>query len=124
MAERRASVLIVDDDPSLSAFLVRLLTQAGFEARAAATEAQAVERLAERPADLLVVDLVLGRENGWRAAARLASGKPFVMMTGAGPDPEATRDAQMLGAAALVHKPFESEAFLALLRRLLGPSSA
>ena len=49
---------------------------------------------------------------------RLSAGKPFVMMTGAGPDPEASRDAEMLGAAALLNKPFDTADLLALVRRL------
>jgi signal transduction histidine kinase/ActR/RegA family two-component response regulator len=78
-------VLVVEDQESISRFLVTLLTHLGCSARAEATGEDGVEALARERFDLVLTDLTLpglsGREVA-QAAARSAPGTPVVMLTG------------------------------------------
>lgn len=120
MTKLRKSILVVDDDPQVAAYLQRLLRGAGFEALTALDKTTAVVMARELRPDLLLVDLVLGHANGWEVAKAAAGSAPFVMMTGAQIEDSDLKDAELLGAAAIVQKPFDSAALVALLRRVLG----
>lgn len=116
----RTSILVIDDDPQVAAFLERLLVASGFEARRAADEASAGALIKQRRPDLLLVDVMLGTANGWQVAKALAGGAPFILMTGAAVDADTKRDAELLGAAAVVQKPFDAAELVCLIKRLLG----
>ncbi|MDQ8047196.1 MAG: response regulator, partial [Solirubrobacteraceae bacterium] len=52
----RASILVVDDEPTISEVVARYLVRAGYEARVASDGARALALHSERPADLFVLD--------------------------------------------------------------------
>lgn len=56
-------VLVLEDDETLRLVISRALTRAGFDVRATASPASAIERMGRRDADLLVADVLLGDEN-------------------------------------------------------------
>jgi PAS domain S-box-containing protein len=57
--DRKASVLVVEDDPQDQAALISTLTSAGFEVETAATGAQAVARARDKAFTALTLDLLL-----------------------------------------------------------------
>jgi two-component system, OmpR family, response regulator len=59
-----ATILIVEDDPEMRAMLVRGLREEGLHAEGVATGEQLLTRVAERPADLFVIDIGLPDTDG------------------------------------------------------------
>jgi CheY-like chemotaxis protein len=70
-ASGRLRVLVVDDNALLSSSLARLLWQAGYEAHATTTAAEALEAAHARPFDCGIFDIRLGADDGLTLAERL-----------------------------------------------------
>jgi two-component system OmpR family response regulator len=66
-----ASVLIVEDEPSLVDILAITLRFHGFTTHTATTAAQAVERAREHRPDLVLLDVMLPDGNGWQVCRDL-----------------------------------------------------
>jgi DNA-binding response OmpR family regulator len=102
-----ATILVVDDEPSMREFAGRVLADAGYNVIAAATLQEAKERIdADRP-DLLLVDVRLQSFNGLQLAVRertVGGTRPIIMMSGYD-DPVLVAEAEHLGASFL-SKPF------------------
>ena len=61
-------VLVVDDDPTISDVVRRYLERAGFVVDTASDGPSALALAAERPPDLVVLDLMLPGMSGWTCA--------------------------------------------------------
>lgn len=72
-AERkpRASVLVVDDEPTIAEVVARYLERAGYETRVAGDGAQALALSAQRTPDLVVLDVMLPGIDGLEVMRRL-----------------------------------------------------
>lgn len=103
-------ILVVDDDENLRRMVSRLLESLGYAALTAPDTAAALETLRARPVDAVLLDVVLGAENGWEALRRMrdAGRVPVVMMSGATMDEDAQRDAAAMEAQGVLQKPFTS----------------
>ena len=112
------SILVVDDEPDLRALLTDYLGLQGFAVRTAASAAELDARLAEAPADLIVLDVNMPGETGLEALARLrrqGSTAGVIMLTAAG-TLDARLDGLGDGADDYVVKPFEPRELLARIR--------
>ena len=114
-------VLVVDDEPDLRALISDYLEMQGFAIGIAADAAELDLRLAEAPADVIVLDINMPGENGLAALARLrASGcrAGVILLTAAG-----TLSDRLAGLADgaddYVVKPFEPRELLARIRAVL-----
>ncbi len=67
----RASVLVVDDEPTIAEVVARYLERAGYETRVAADGAQALALSAQRQPDLVVLDVMLPGIDGLEVMRRL-----------------------------------------------------
>src|SRR3954453_11693121 len=115
------SVLVVDDEPKLRRMLQDYLSLHGFAVRQAGGGAELDERLAEEPADLLILDVNMPDEGGFAIARRLrASGSRvgILMLTAAGDLEHRLRGAGG-GARAYLAKPVELRELLARVRSVL-----
>ena len=75
-----ASILIVEDDPIVRSIVATSLGAAGFAVRQAENGAAARTSFAERPADLVLIDIRLPDGSGHEVASRLqAAGNPAVI---------------------------------------------
>jgi DNA-binding response OmpR family regulator len=122
-------ILVVDDDADLRSALARALTQAGYQVRGAADGAEAMRLHQEIPADLVLTDVYMPGEDGLAEIRELRAGWPavrIVAMSGAADrgDVDLLEVAQAFGADAGLSKPFELDALLALVRRLLEDAGA
>lgn len=120
---------MVDDDAGLRSTLTRALTQVGYHVRSAADGAEALRLQRELPADLVLTDVYMPGEDGLAEIRELRAGWPnlkIVAMSGAVDrgDVDLLEVAQAFGADAGVAKPFELDALLTLVRRLLGDPDA
>nr|MBL8411417.1 response regulator [Dechloromonas sp.] len=107
--------LVIDDDPSFNAILVRTLERRGFPARGALDAAQALMLARELPAQRIVLDLNLAGTSGLPLIPQLLAIDPdcrIVVLTGYASIATAV-DAVKLGAIQYLAKPVEIEAILA-----------
>ena len=120
-----AAVLVVDDDPKMREVAVWALEDEGFVVEAAADRQEASERARQRPPALVVLDMGLPPDNGDTVAAdlRAACGEhlPILLMTA---DGKASEKARRVGAFAYLHKPFDLDQLVRLVRDRLASSGA
>src|SRR5690606_24268646 len=113
-----ASILIIDDEEIIREALEALLAAEGYRVATAATAAEAMERLAERPVDAVLLDLMLPDRNGLdvlQDIRRLDEELPVVMITAYGTIDGAVA-ATKQGAFYYFTKPFKNDEVLAVLR--------
>ena len=115
-----AKVLIVDDDERLCRVLSRYLTREGYSVREAANGDQMRAKLAEEPADLILLDLILPDEDGLSLARdlRAESDVAIVMLTGKTDTIDKIVGLE-LGADDYITKPFDERELLARMRTVL-----
>ena len=123
-------VLVVDDDRVALTILCSLLRTAGAEVDGAANGREALARLGQRGADLLLCDVYMPGMDGFeliRSVRQLAplgaAALPAVAIT-AHPSFENRRDAQRAGFQELVGKPIEASELVALILKLCRPAGA
>jgi DNA-binding response OmpR family regulator len=114
-------VLVVDDDPNMRDVAVWALQDEGFIVDAAANRRQAAERATQHPPALVVLDMGLPPDDGDTVAAdlRAACGDhlPILVITA---DGKASEKARRVGAFAYLHKPFDVEQLVRLVRERLA----
>jgi len=114
-------IIVVDDEPDLRLMLEDYLSMQGFRVRQAADGAELDRRLAEGPADLLVLDVNMPGEDGFAIAHRLRQGGSragILMLTAAGDVPSRVRGLDG-GADDYLAKPVELRELLARVRSVL-----
>jgi len=107
----RGSILVVDDEATLSALLVRAFEAHGLEVESALDAETGLGRLKERPFDIVVTDLRLPGVDGLELLRRAKGIRPeceIVLMTGHA-TVETAREALKRGAVDYITKPFEIE---------------
>lgn len=119
----KSSVLIVDDDYSITKVLRGYLEQAGFQVLVAHDGETALRLLRTERPDVLVLDLMLPDRDGWeitrviRADATLAA-TPIIMLTARIEDTDKIIGLE-LGADDYITKPFNAREVVARVRALL-----
>jgi len=115
-----ARILVVDDEPNILNTLAPLLRSHGYDVATATHGRAAIELLATRPPDLLVLDLGLPDIDGVDvcSAARAQSSLPIVVLSARGREADKVR-ALDAGADDYVTKPFGSDELLARIRAAL-----
>jgi DNA-binding NtrC family response regulator len=123
-------VLIVDDDPSVTASLALLLKQAGFRSRAAASPAEALEWLSAHPCDLVIQDMNFTRrttgEEGLELLTQIRAAQPslpVVLITAWGSIQLAVQGMKA-GASDFITKPWSHEQILQTVRTVIGLAAA
>jgi two-component system response regulator ResD len=125
------SVLIVDDEPTITEVVARYLERAGYLTRVASDGAQALRAAAEHRPDLVVLDLMLPGIDGLRVMRRLrdqdAAPIGVILLTAKGEESDRVIGLR-LGADDYVVKPFSPVELVAridaVLRRVEKPSEA
>jgi len=111
-------VLIVDDEVEIRESLQTLLELEGYEVETAATGAEGMAHIGERPFDLVLLDLALPDRNGLDLLLELRGMDPqvsVIMITAYGTVENAVK-AMQAGAANFVQKPWDNEKLLADVR--------
>src|SRR5688572_7050156 len=120
------SILIVDDDFSVTMSLALLLKQAGYQSHSAVSPAEALELLEREKFDLILQDMNFSRQTtGEEGLALLKNIKarkpqvPMILMTAWGSIALAVKGVQN-GAADFITKPWNNEQLLQAVKTALG----
>jgi PAS domain S-box-containing protein len=120
---RPSRVLVVDDEAFVLELTREFLERAGFEVMTALGGREALDCLRERGADLglVILDLAmpdLDGERVLRETSRMHPDLPVVVATGHSPE-AATYEERLGAASGFVRKPYDPEALVEQVRRLL-----
>lgn len=116
-----ASVLIVDDEPNIRRMLGALLREEGYTTNEAGDGADAVKKMAEVDADIVLLDLMLPGVTGLELLDEIHQGwplTPIIMMSGRASLSDAVQ-ATKRGAFHFIEKPLSPEAVLLTIKGAL-----
>lgn len=114
MSRRIETALLVDDDDAFRTMLQGSMRRRGVRARTAATVAEGLVALEYEPADLVVIDYRMPRQDGLGALTDFRKLQPeavIIMLTGYGDIPLAVA-AVKAGADTLMTKPVDADRLL------------
>jgi DNA-binding response OmpR family regulator len=120
----RYRILIVDDEPNIVVSLEFLMKREGYETAVASDGEAALAALAEKTPDLVVLDVMLPKLNGFEVCQRIRADPRWravkvVMLTARGRETEVAKG-MAVGADAYVTKPFSTREVVAQIRQLLA----
>jgi two-component system response regulator AtoC len=115
------SILVVDDEPSITSALELILSESGFQVLTAHNFAEATKTLSDVDIDLVITDFCLPDATGIDLIIHIKKGTPdreVILMTGHG-SLDITIEAIKCGAYYYLEKPFTPDRLLALVERAL-----
>ena len=116
-------ILIVDDEPRYLRLLEANLRTEGYEVATAQDGVQAVDIFSSQPIDLILLDIMMPRMDGFSTCQRIReySNVPIIMLTTKGEEQDRVRGLD-LGADDYLVKPFSATELLARVRAVLRRS--
>ena len=117
-------ILVVDDDPDVAKLLSLLLTGEGFVVSQALDGQEALDKARQEKPDLLILDVMLPKIDGYKVARLLKfdekfSQIPIIMLTAK--IQERDRDLGIeMGADEYINKPFDNEELIVKVKEMLG----
>jgi two-component system alkaline phosphatase synthesis response regulator PhoP len=116
-----ATILVVDDEPTILTLCQRILELGGYEVLTASGGEEALRTLQNRAIDLALLDIMMPGLNGIELAARIKktySDLPTVLMTG-----YSLREIQHVvgphNPYRVIWKPFKTESLLQMIENVL-----
>jgi DNA-binding response OmpR family regulator len=118
-------ILIVDDEPRYLRLLEANLRTEGYEVATAQDGVQALDVFSAQPIDLVLLDVMMPRLDGFGVCQRLRefSNVPIVILTARGEEQDRVRGLD-LGADDYLVKPFSATELLARVRAVLRRAQA
>jgi CheY-like chemotaxis protein len=119
-------ILVVDDDPAIRDVVADILEICEYRVVTAVNGAEALEKIRQEPPAAILLDLMMPVMNGWdflRACRneQPCSRVPIVVMSAARDASDVATD---LGAQGFLPKPFELDAVLSVVERVVRPAPA
>ncbi|HHQ4568821.1 TPA: response regulator, partial [Aeromonas hydrophila] len=113
-------ILLVDDDLELTQLLTEILTLEGFQVTVAEDGEEGLQRLAEQHFNLVLLDVMMPKLNGFAMLARLRKthDTPVLMLTARGDSQDRVNGLEA-GADDYLAKPFDDRELLARVRAIL-----
>jgi DNA-binding response OmpR family regulator len=125
--ESRSIILIVEDEPTLRRFMVRLLQREGYDVLQAEDGLEALARADERTPDLIVLDLMLPGIDGFEVCRRIRerpdTSRTPVLIVSARASQDSRRKSLEAGADAFILKPYNPRDLIDLIGERLRKSS-
>lgn len=119
----REKILIVDDDKNICELLRLYLEKEGYETFMAHDGESAINLYSEKYVDLVLLDVMMPRVDGWEACRRIrAKGNtPIIMLTAKGETFDKVLGLE-LGADDYIVKPFDTKEVVARIKAVLRRS--
>jgi len=122
-----ARILVIDDDVQVRGAVRRILERAGHTVEDVGNGDAGLQAHRERPADLIITDIFMPERDGIETVRQLRRESPQVkIIVISGGDRTQTmdlrKDAELLGAARSLRKPFELSELVQAVGELLGES--
>ena len=120
MATQAPRILLVDDEQSLQTLLAYPLRKEGYEVVAALNGQEALDRLRETTFDLVVLDLMLPKVDGFEVCrqVRARSTVPIIMLTAKAEEIDKVLGLE-LGADDYITKPFSVREFRSRVKAVM-----
>lgn len=120
----KRKILVVDDEKNLLALVCLHLRMAGYEPLFAEDGDNALKLAVEQKPDLIILDLMLPKIDGWEVCKQIRAlpeigSMPIIMLTARG-DIEDKLKSFELGADDYVTKPFSPKELVARVNRVLA----
>jgi DNA-binding response OmpR family regulator len=118
------TVLVIDDSPTILKVVQLVLTKAGFNVRTALDGEQGVEVAREKRPDLILLDFVMPKMNGYQVCRALTDDDtlkdvPVVLMSAKG-DQVGERFVKVMGIVDYITKPFSPDAITAVVTHTIA----
>ena len=107
IANKKAKLLIVDDDSTLLKAVELYLVRAGYDVTTANNGLEGLQRLYAEQPDVVLLDIMMPKMDGWDACRRIRelTNTPVIMLTARGQENDKVTGLKM-GADDYVTKPF------------------
>lgn len=124
MAEASKKILVVDDEPDVNSLLVLLLQTQGYNVISAADGQEALEKARGQNPDLILLDVMLPKMDGYKVARMLKfdenySHIPIIMLTAKVQDKDKQTGLET-GADMYITKPFEPSDIIEKIKQSLA----
>ena len=117
-------ILLVDDEPNIVLLLETRLKANGFQVVSAADGLAALEAVKKEKPDLIILDLMLPKMDGYKVCGLLKKDTRFakipILIFTARAQAEDIKLGQELGADAYIVKPFDPKTLLEKIQELIG----
>jgi CheY-like chemotaxis protein len=128
VAQGLGRVLVVDDDEVIRQLIAVNLTLEGFEVVTAVDGRECLEKVAEVAPDVITLDVMMPRLDGWVTATQLrknpqTAGIKVVLITARAQEDDRDRGRQ-IGVDAYLTKPFDPAEMIRVVRELAGATSS
>ncbi len=112
----QATILVVDDSPTICRLVTTALERQGYQVFTAADGLEALAKMSDMLPDLILLDITMPRLNGYQLCKIIKSNKetkhtPVVMLSGKDGFFDKVKG-RMAGAADYITKPFKSDTLL------------
>jgi CheY-like chemotaxis protein len=119
-----ARILVVDDSPTIRKVVTRILERHDYRTLTAGDGLEALKLLDREEADLMLVDFVMPRMNGYQLCLSVRQNErlrelPVVLMSAKG-DKIRGKFVQQTGALDAITKPFDARGLIAVVESALG----
>ncbi|OXS53843.1 DNA-binding response regulator [Cohnella sp. CIP 111063] len=117
----RPRIAVIDDDEKITALLRRSLAFEGYEVMTASDGSEGLKLIGQKPADLVILDVMMPKMDGWEVCRRLREAgivSPILLLTAKDEVSDRVRGLD-LGADDYLVKPFALEELMARVRALL-----
>ena len=116
-------ILVTDDSPTIVAMIKELLESNGYAVVTASDGQEALDKAKKEKPDLIILDLMLPKIDGYKVCAMLKFDKnyssiPIIILTARAGESDKELGSEV-HADAYVTKPFEPDAFLAKIKELI-----
>ncbi len=117
---KKIKIMIVDDDPNICELLRLYMEKEGYETVVANDGRIAVDMFAANPTDLILLDIMLPKLDGWQVCRELrkTSQVPIIMITAKGEVFDRILGLE-LGADDYISKPFDTKEVVARVKAVL-----
>lgn len=115
-----ARILVIDDDPKITAMLQRALTFEGYRVEVANEGYTGMQMIKNNPPELLILDIMMPGIDGWEVCQQVREGNVTpILILSARDEVENKVKGLNLGADDYLGKPFALEELLARIQALL-----